>query len=249
MKNKKNKATPKQELKERSKKAKKDKVSSHLPPASPARACAGHTARPVAVCSRTQGAPILSRSLTCSVHVRPSLQLDPSNNLTVPELLNRAAQLEASSSSAPSKASKKAAKAAVASDDEGSDDSDDDDVSMVDADLSHTSRQPIPEPTSVADLHAKLQARIASLQGKRFGTGANAGYEAGSKEELLEEARIRRGELREKRRKKTKEDKKLEKKNGGKDEGWKKKSADDVTVKPGKVSTKPDPVQTSAGGN
>ncbi|KAL7415971.1 surfeit locus protein 6-domain-containing protein [Mrakia frigida] len=168
-------------------------------------------------------------------------KLDPSNNLTVPELLNRAAQLEASTStSSSSKKSKKTSKPTPESDaSDEDDDSESDDVSMVDGDLatssSHTSRQPIPEPTSVADLHAKLQARIASLQGKRFGTGANAGYEAGSKEELLEEARIRRGELREKRRKKTKEEKKLEKKQGGKDEGWKKKSADEKTVNPGKT--------------
>lgn len=167
------------------------------------------------------------------------LQLDPSNNLTVPELLDRAAQLEASTSTSSAfKKSKKSIQLTLDSEGSEEDDNSESDVSMVDGELSaHTSRQPIPEPTSVADLHAKLQARIASLQGKRFGTGANAGYEAGSKEELLEEARIRRGELREKRRKKTREEKHLEKKQGGKDEGWKKKSVDDVTVKPGKVRT------------
>lgn len=95
--------------------------------------------------------------------------------------------------------------------------------------------QPLPAPTSITQVHAKLAARIAKLQGARFGTGANAGFEPGSKEELLEEARIRRGELREKRRKRTREEKKLEKKQGGKDEGWKKKTADDFTAKAGKV--------------
>jgi hypothetical protein len=102
---------------------------------------------------------------------------------------------------------------------------------------SSSAPQPISEPTSIAHLHAKLQARIAKLQGNRFGTGANAGFEAGSKEELLEEARIRRGELRERRRKNTREEKRLEKKQGGKDAGYQKKKAtgEDLSVKAGKV--------------
>lgn len=187
---------------------------------------------------------VLQNAYSPSVTLRAHylfLQLDPSNVQTVPEILSGRAAAEAEASKSSSAAQKKSkavpskanGAAAVNSDDEG-------DISLqmdLDNDDGTGAPRPISEPTSIAHLHAKLQARIAKLQGNRFGTGANAGFEPGSKEELLEEARIRRGDLRERRRKKTREEKRLEKKQGGKDDGYKKKNTgEDLSVKAGKVS-------------
>lgn len=157
-------------------------------------------------------------------------QLDPSNNFSLPEILSGRTG--------------------------GADADDDSDAAMSDAgaedstpgaSTSSAALQPLPPTTSIASLHAKLQERIASLQGKRFDKPVDAGYpnrapaapEPGSKEELLAEARKRRGELRDNRRNARKEERRKEAASKAKPSATadkkKKPTEGELSVRPGKV--------------
>ncbi|KAJ1301016.1 hypothetical protein OPQ81_003439 [Rhizoctonia solani] len=131
-------------------------------------------------------------------------KLDPANNKTVIEIQREAAGLKDSTSSNLKQKGKQ-----KATPDDG--DSDDPDVEM--ADLSDTPNdsapavtQPMPSYESISTIRAKLHARIDSLKQER---GAVTG-EPGSRDELLEEQRRKRGLLREKRRQATRERKRNE---------------------------------------
>jgi len=249
MKNKKTNSMPKQDIKERSKKAKKDKVrenpSSHpgdataLPPVPGVDSLPAHHARGGAD-------PLVSTGSDLPPH-----QLDPSNNFSLPEIL-----------------SGRTGRAGEENDDDDSEAAMSDGAGGGGAD-SGAALQPLPPSTSIAALHAKLQERIASLQGKRFDKPVDAGYpnrslaaasssatagagavppEPGSKEELLAEARKRRGELRDNRRNARKEERRKEAAGKAKPAaataaGDKKKKAaeGELSVRPGKVRSAPPP--------
>jgi hypothetical protein len=92
-------------------------------------------------------------------------------------------------------------------------DSDDPDVNMEDlsnavdaVEESAPVPNPMPSYESISTIRAKLHARIDNLRRER---GATAG-EPGSRDELLEEQRRKRGLLREKRRQATRERKRRE---------------------------------------
>lgn len=207
---------PKQDIKERSKKAKKDKVRPFLLP----------RGRP-----RAQGP-----DSPCSSFF--PFQLDPSNNFSLPELLSGRVGKGAESDDDSEAASM------AGNDDDVEDDS-------TPSGSTSTTFQPLPPTTSIASLHAKLQERIASLQGKRFDKPVDAGYptrdasggvvvapEPGSKEELLAEQRKRRGELRDNRRNARKEERRQEAASKAKPAAQTKKAkptAEELSVRPGKV--------------
>ena len=256
MKNKKTNSMPKQDIKERSKKAKKDKVrenpSSHpgdataLPPVPGVDSLPAHHARGGAD-------PLVSTGSDLPPH-----QLDPSNNFSLPEIL-----------------SGRTGRAGEENDDDDSEAAMSDGAGGGGAD-SGAALQPLPPSTSIAALHAKLQERIASLQGKRFDKPVDAGYpnrslaaasssatagagavppEPGSKEELLAEARKRRGELRDNRRNARKEERRKEAAGKAKPAaataaGDKKKKAaeGELSVRPGKVRSAPPPSPPPHGG-
>ncbi|KAH7337735.1 surfeit locus protein 6-domain-containing protein [Rhizoctonia solani] len=131
-------------------------------------------------------------------------KLDPANNKTILEIQREAAGLEDSSfSNAKHKGKQKATN-------EDSD-SDDPDVEMADLsdtpdDSTATVPQPMPSYESISTVRAKLHARIDGLKKDR---GASTS-EPGSRDELLEEQRRKRGLLREKRRQATRERKRNE---------------------------------------
>ena len=87
------------------------------------------------------------------------------------------------------------------------DDSDDgEDVDMNDEDEEGDGQevQPMPVSGGIQELRDRLHARMAALRRGGRGSG-DAGWEAGSRDELIEERRRQRAALREKRRKETKE--------------------------------------------
>ncbi|CAE6424731.1 unnamed protein product [Rhizoctonia solani] len=131
-------------------------------------------------------------------------KLDPANNKTILEIQREAAGLEDSTlRNAKQKGKQKAA----------NEDSDSDDPDVEMADLSDTPDdsipavpQPMPSYESISTVRAKLHARIDGLKKDR---GALTS-EPGSRDELLEEQRRKRGLLREKRRQATRERKRNE---------------------------------------
>ncbi|KZV71228.1 hypothetical protein PENSPDRAFT_413348 [Peniophora sp. CONT] len=141
-------------------------------------------------------------------------RLDPANNKSVLEL-----QAE---QSAKSKGKQKAV------DSDASDsDSDAGDLSMVvDGDLGVDSDMdvdddvvPMPQGESIEALREKLHAKMARMRGRGRG-----GYDAASRDDLLEERRAQRAAMRERRRKETKEKIRLQKEKKGKGKGAEKDS-------------------------
>ncbi|CAE6468048.1 unnamed protein product [Rhizoctonia solani] len=131
-------------------------------------------------------------------------KLDPANNKSILEIQKEAAGLQGL---VPSNTKQKGKQKATSVDD----DSDNSDVEM--ADLSDApdgsapaAPQPMPSYESISTVRAKLHARINNLKQER---GALTG-EPGSRDELLEEQRRKRGLLREKRRQATRERKRNE---------------------------------------
>lgn len=134
---------------------------------------------------------------------RMAQQLDPANNKSVVDLQKEAADSKAQLSK-KGKGKQKATQDSV--------DSDDPDVDM--ADLSDESAasdddgsppKPMPSYESISTLRSKLHARIDSFKRDRGAPG-----EPGSRDELLEEQRRKRGLLRENRRQATRERKRKE---------------------------------------
>lgn len=140
-------------------------------------------------------------------------QLDPANNKTIIELQEEAALKKGAG------ASKKKGKPREPSDDEddeGSDvenlkldidgmevDDDDSDDSNHGADDEAVEYKPMVASGSIETLRARLRARVDELQQKNG--PKNKPGDAGSKDELLEECRLQRAAMRERRRKETKE--------------------------------------------
>ena len=87
------------------------------------------------------------------------------------------------------------------------DDGNDDDDEIV----------PMPPADSISALRAKLHAKIASIRNK--GRTPAGGSGAGSKDELLEERRLQRAAMRERRRRETREKIRLEEERRGKGKG------------------------------
>jgi len=87
------------------------------------------------------------------------------------------------------------------------------DVRMDDTDseVDPTPIVPLPQSESIDTLRAKLHAKIDAIRIKKRGDG-----EGNSKDELLEERRLQRGAMRERRRKETKEKIRKEKESRGK---------------------------------
>ncbi|KAF8607242.1 hypothetical protein BDV93DRAFT_488231 [Ceratobasidium sp. AG-I] len=188
-KNKKNQATPKQAIKEATKKARRDK-------------------------------------------------LDPANNKSVVELQKEAAGSKAQPLSTKGKGKQKAA--------QDSADSDDPDVDMADlsddpaaSDDVTSPTKPMPSYESISTVRSKLHARIDSFKRDRGAPG-----EPGSRDELLEEQRRKRGLLRENRRQATRERKRKE------ETGKPKKPAGQDRDKGHQTKTQlivPDPVPSGTG--
>ncbi|CEL59004.1 Ribosomal RNA-processing protein 14 OS=Saccharomyces cerevisiae (strain ATCC 204508 / S288c) GN=RRP14 PE=1 SV=1 [Rhizoctonia solani AG-1 IB] len=130
-------------------------------------------------------------------------KLDPANNKSILEIQREATGLQDLTSSHVRQKGKQKANSENG-------DSDDPDVEMVDlSDTpkdSSTTPQPMPSYESISTVRAKLHARIDNLKKDR---GVSMG-EPGSRDELLEEQRRRRGLLREKRRQATRERKRNE---------------------------------------
>lgn len=101
----------------------------------------------------------------------------------------------------------------------------DEDNSESDAGADDTPIVPMPASSGIQDLRAKLHAKMAAL--RRGARPANV--EPGSKEELLEERRQQRAEMRERRRKETKE--KIRRQEEMKGKGKKDKSKEEQTIK------------------
>ncbi|TFY54325.1 hypothetical protein EVG20_g9751 [Dentipellis fragilis] len=155
-------------------------------------------------------------------------KLDPTNKKTLVDLQNEAGALKAGKGKGKQKA--------AVSDDELA--SGDEDVSMdVDGDLGATSSSehedadedndasivPLPESEGIDALRAKLHAKIDFLhnRGRR-----NSGWEVGSRDELLEERRMQRAAMRERRRKETREKiRREEESKGKKDKGKEREKA------------------------
>ena len=132
------------------------------------------------------------------------LQLDPANNKSVVELQREAADSKAQALSTKGKGKQKAA--------QDSADSDDPDVDMADlsddpaaSDEATSPTKPMPSYESITTIRSKLHARIDSFKRDRGAPG-----EPGSRDELLEEQRRKRGLLRENRRQATRERKRKE---------------------------------------
>ena len=85
---------------------------------------------------------------------------------------------------------------------------------------------PLPQSESIEALRAKLRAKIETMRSKKRGDG-----EGNSKDDLLEERRLQRGAMRERRRKETKEKIRKEKESKGKS-----KEKPKVVAPPTKVS-------------
>ncbi|GAB1520400.1 hypothetical protein RhiTH_003475 [Rhizoctonia solani] len=129
-------------------------------------------------------------------------KLDPANNKSILEIQREAAGLQDSASSNAKQKGKHRA-----TEDEDSDDPDVEMADLSDAPRdSSTTPQAMPSYESISTVRAKLHARIDSLKKER---GAPTG-EPGSRDELLEEQRRKRGLLREKRRQATRERKRNE---------------------------------------
>ncbi|KIP09932.1 hypothetical protein PHLGIDRAFT_288687 [Phlebiopsis gigantea 11061_1 CR5-6] len=145
-------------------------------------------------------------------------KLDPTNNKTVLEIQQEAAR-EKGQEVTPSSSRKGKRKATTADSDDDSDgiqmdesmnvdDSDDGGAEVPDVPL-----VPMPASGGIQELRDKLHARMAALRrgGRRYAYG-----EAGNRDELLEERREQRAQMRERRRKETKEKIKREEEARGK---------------------------------
>lgn len=209
--NKKGKA-PKQEIKDKTKKAKQAKV-------------------------------LASSPLACRMFwlMNNCNKLDPSNLQSLPDILAARPPTKEPTSTSSKK------RPAPADDSEDNEDDGDDDI-MLDSSTNLDDAQPLPEPVSITHLQKRLADKISAMQTARFRTGANAsslgtsaesgvrekkekGKEPGSREELLEEGRRRRGEMRDERRRKVKEIKKGEREKGAKKVAGKEKSLGTGKVK------------------
>ncbi|EJD01809.1 uncharacterized protein FOMMEDRAFT_108766 [Fomitiporia mediterranea MF3/22] len=154
-------------------------------------------------------------------------KFDPANNKSIIELQEEAALKKTST------ASKNKGKTRAPSDDEDNDSEeadwntesihmkmdvdgeDGEDGDRDDPEGGETARRkagmefkPMPAPSSIETLRAKLRARMEELRQKNGFKGANG--DPGSKDELLEERRRQRAAMRERRRKETKEKKRRE---------------------------------------
>lgn len=96
----------------------------------------------------------------------------------------------------------------------------------TDPDVDPTPIVPLPQSESIETLRSKLHAKIEAIRIKKHGDG-----DGNSKDELLEERRLQRAAMRERRRKETKEKIRKEKESRGK---TKEKSKD--AAPPTKVS-------------
>ncbi|KAH9045958.1 surfeit locus protein 6-domain-containing protein [Lactarius hengduanensis] len=130
-------------------------------------------------------------------------KLDPANNKTVLDL----------QSDQHTSTSKGKHKAPTLDDSDGEAISSELDVRMDDSDLEDDPAPivPLPQSESIETLRAKLHAKIEAMRIKKRGDG-----EGNSKDELLEERRLQRASMRERRRKETKEKIRKEKESKGK---------------------------------
>ncbi|KAI0703023.1 surfeit locus protein 6-domain-containing protein [Cytidiella melzeri] len=138
-------------------------------------------------------------------------KLDPANNKTVLEIQQENALREQEASSK----SKGKRKAVVESDGEDEDDHPTMEVDIsLEGDGSNDEKEieesadfvPMPSTGGIQQLREKLHARMAVLRrGGGYRTSDRGYGEAGSRDELLEERRAQRAEMRERRRKETKE--------------------------------------------
>ncbi|KAI0031757.1 surfeit locus protein 6-domain-containing protein, partial [Vararia minispora EC-137] len=149
--------------------------------------------------------------------------LDPANNKSVLELQ---AEQAVAKGKRPA-----AATSSDGDDDEGDDDPDAPEVAPMDVDLAEDAADedmdgevvPMPEGASIDQLRAKLHAKIDTLRA-RGRPGAGSG-QSNDRDALLEERRMQRAAMRERRRKETREKIRLEKERKGKGKGKEKEKA------------------------
>lgn len=133
--------------------------------------------------------------------------------------------VQAASESAKRKGKRKASDLDEDDLEAGSEAADDDEDPAIDVDVSFpngtappasiSAPVPMQPPASIADLRAKLHARMAAL--RRGASSVNPDSdEAGDRDELIEVRRAQRAAMRERRRKETKEKKRREQENHGK---------------------------------
>ncbi|TFY75307.1 hypothetical protein EWM64_g8706 [Hericium alpestre] len=174
-------------------------------------------------------------------------KLDPANNKTVVDLQDEAQEDAGSASNLKRKGKGKAREPESDEGEEGDlsmdvdvagelgDDSDEEDEPMQDDEI-----VPMPEHQGIDALRAKLHAKIDGLRNR----GRKSwGGEVGSKDELLEERRIQRAAMRERRRKDTKEKIQREQERKGKKtkEKGKEKAAPAQLLVPDATSSRPAP--------
>ncbi|KAK7683560.1 hypothetical protein QCA50_013397 [Cerrena zonata] len=148
-------------------------------------------------------------------------KLDPANNKTILELQQEVAlaKEQERSPSQKAKGKRKAAEADLDDDNEmdidmsfdgdddvegGSDDGSDVDMGEDGGEGEGQDVQPMPMSGGIQDLRDRLHARMAALRRGGRGGGFN-NWEAGSRDDLIEERRRQRATLRENRRKETRE--------------------------------------------
>ena len=117
-------------------------------------------------------------------------------------------------------------KASTPDDSNGEEISSELDVHMDDPEDDLVPIVPLPQSESIEALRAKLRAKIETMRSKKRGDG-----EGNSKDDLLEERRLQRGAMRERRRKETKEKIRKEKESKAKS-----KEKPKVVAPPTKVS-------------
>ncbi|KAJ7147106.1 SURF6-domain-containing protein [Mycena crocata] len=159
-------------------------------------------------------------------------KLDPENHKTVIDLQNETASGESRSKSTSAKGKRKAITPPSDEDESG----DDDDIAMdVDVDLGDEFEGdndsegdamedivPMPESGGIEALRDKLHARMASLRrggGPRYDYVNGNANTSGDKDALLDERRLQRAAMRERRRKETKEKIRREEELKGKGKG------------------------------
>ncbi|KAF8836254.1 SURF6-domain-containing protein [Paxillus ammoniavirescens] len=162
-------------------------------------------------------------------------KLDPANQKSIVDPQNEAAldqeqQKAAKKSKGKRKAPSPSRSVDLDSDDDamqvdGFEGSEGGDAPSLAPEIAEEEMVPMPQAESVAVLREKLHARMAALR-----RGGAQSSEPGNKDELLEERRLQRAALREKRRKETRERRRAEadtkkEKGQGKDKGSKGKSA------------------------
>lgn len=198
--------------------------------------------------------------ITCT-YVSPWTQLDPANNKTVIDIQNESLAAHADEEKhTKNKGKRKAAAleeeddsddamhldAPISDSDDGSDD-EQDDGGDADADGGMGVNKPpvpmpMPESGGIQALREKLHARMAELRQRGRGrSGAGGSWEAGSRDELLEERRQQRAAMRERRRKETKEKirREEERKGKGKDKGKEKEKEKQQQVKGPQTKVRP----------